>query len=86
MNVLIGQGAGLPDIVGSFYTYTYQDGSPDGSFRTDILNTKQTIDGRENDRTYVKISFSASEVNNIYGKSNQVTVNNLSIRYWKRIA
>ena len=86
MNVLIGQHEGLPDIEGSFYTYSYTNGDPKGAFWSNILNRKQTSYGSDVERTYVKILFSASKANNIYGKSNQVTVNNLSIRYWKRIA
>ena len=87
MNVLIGQHEGLPNIVGSFYTYTYNTGDAIGAFKSDIKNYKQTsINNSDNNRTYVEMFFSASNANNIYGKSNHVTVNNLSVRYWKRIA
>ena len=64
--------AGIPNILASFTTYTYQNGSPAGKIKSTITNKKQTQSGGGDDRTFVTFSLDASRGSNVYGKSDTV--------------
>lgn len=64
--------AGLPNIKGEFYAYTYQSGGASGAFASSVENKNQSAPAAHVDRTYVKFSLDASKKSGIYGKSDTV--------------
>ena len=94
-NVLIGQHEGLPDIRGLFNVYTWGGGDCFGGFTSEVIGNNATEDGSEYDRTFTNIIFDASKgekkrngtyKNDVYGKSDHLQTNNITFKYWKRIA
>ena len=61
--------AGLPNIKGSFLTYTYQSGSTENAFSGQIYNSNILNAGSQQYLNYVKISLNAHSSNNIYDDS-----------------
>lgn len=82
---MIGQNAGLPNIKGSFGSHNNSLAGGEGVFSVETVQGSAPggnvlgVFGR-------KAIFDASKLNEIYGRSDNVTTMNLSVKYWKRIA
>ena len=85
----------MPDIRGLFSVYTWEDGNCDGVFTSKVINNNATNNGSQYDRTFTNIIFDASKgekkrngtyKNDVYGKSDHLQTNNITFKYWKRIA
>ena len=92
--VYIGQSAGVPNITGEFDPWSYNTfTNPTGAF-SQIANNVLSYDSTG---IYLgaRFKFDASKgerkingtlKNDVFGKSNRVQVDNITIRYWKRIS
>ena len=83
--VLIGQNEGLPNIKGSVSSHNNSLADGTGAFSV------ETVQGYAPSGNVLgffgrKAIFDASKLNKIYGRSDNVTTMNLSVKYWKRIA
>lgn len=85
----------MPDIRGLFNVYTWGYGDCFGAFTPKVINNNATNSGSQYDRTFTNIIFDASKdekkrngtyKNDVYGKSDHLQTNNITIKYWKRIA
>lgn len=83
--MLIGQNDGLPNITGSLISHNNSFSSGYGAFSVNVVNS--LAPGGEIIGPFSKeATFHASKSNKVYGRSDNVTTRNLSVKYWKRIA
>lgn len=73
--------AGLPNITGGFYNYSYFNGTPSGAITTSVENRNQTQPGGDNMRTYIHYLLDASRSSSIYGSSETVQPPSIVINY-----
>lgn len=84
MTVIIGQGCGLPNITGEIMAdYGGNFSSSSGAFT--LFDRDRRCDSFSGE-LWKNIKFDASKSNPIYGKSDRVTTDNITVRYWKRVA
>ena len=93
-NVLIGQHEGLPDIAGSFGAVILTNYVIASGVFKNIDSTKGgEVAQDKNYRSNIRFKASNGEIktngnnkNDVYGKSDHLQTNNITVRYWKRTA
>ena len=83
--VLIGQNDGLPNIKASILSHNNSFNGGSGAFSVrsvSALAPSGDVLGLFGNEAI----FDASKSNKIYGRSDNITTRNLSVKYWKRIS
>ena len=89
--VIIGQSCGLPNITGTLISTAYPSHSGYGKDFTGAFKRNNTFwNGSDSDAVKPVVmynaDFDASRSSSIYGKSERVTTDNITVKYWKRVA
>lgn len=82
---MIGQNEGLPNIEGSITSHNNSFSKGNGAFSVELVDTN-SISGTNVAYFGNKAILDARKSNKVYGRSDNVTTRNLSVKYWKRIA
>lgn len=75
------ESAGLPNITGKTWMYSYGQGQCNGAISTSVTGTNQISAGSSKNFNYLGVDFDASRSSSIYGKSETVTPENMSVLY-----
>lgn len=75
------ENAGLPNITAGANLYTWRDGITSGALSSGIINSNVLTVGNTVDYNYVGFTLDASRSSSIYGKSETVTPENISVLY-----